>query len=130
MSVRPRPKVMQRFYAVVTQMKKPFDVLAILSGQVESRNRSDAEIEVGKYREKLNKGMISTDPNFFIVVMAEERAAEKMMDYNRWRDNHVNPKVPKDERCPACEGQGIVMRKICGVCSGRGIKRKYVKKKT
>ena len=134
MGVRQKPQTHRKFYAVVTQFRAPFEVIAPLSGLLQAHNFSDAEIEAGRYREKLNEGLRTTDPNFFIIVAVPE---DRTLEYNnrdRWVNREVNPSKVKrkslDDWCLACEGQGFIGRKICGQCNGAGTKhRKYAKRK-
>lgn len=79
-----------KFYVMVTQAREPEKVLCELSGQLWAESYSDAEIEMGKYREFLNEGHTGElDDWFYIVVAYREDQCRAHEEFECFKDNRV-----------------------------------------
>lgn len=77
------------YYVMVTQPRDPAHVICELSGSLQATSFSEAEIEVGNYREQLNKGQKQITDRFAIVVAYREDQVEGHKDFERFRNNEV-----------------------------------------
>ena len=79
-----------KYFVMVTQARAPDHIICTLSGQLWASSFSEAEIEVGTYRNYLNAGHTGTiSDEFYIAVAYNKEQAQEHKDFNRFKDNRV-----------------------------------------
>ena len=83
---------MPNFFVVVSQLKDHGALNREKSGRLWARTFSQAEIEVGVYRQTLNYADLEWMMGEFYVVMAlSEKDVKKRMGHTKWWNNRVTP---------------------------------------
>lgn len=86
-----------KFFVVVARLGDHGKVNVGLSGALWARNASDAEIEAGRYREKLNYGTQTINlwlgEDFYIVMAVNLREAQKTRGFRTFKKQRVTEPV-------------------------------------
>lgn len=88
-----------KFYVVVSRLGDKGKVNIGLCGALWARNASDAEIEAGRYREKLNYGAGSNNiwlgEDFYIVMAVKIKEAHQIRGFRTFKKQRVTDRVTK-----------------------------------
>lgn len=85
---------MPNYFVVVSRLKDKAAIDPKRSGRLWAENSSVAEIEAGRYREKLNPGGLEwCGENFYVVTVITEAGTRKFRGYTKWWKNRVTKPI-------------------------------------